>query len=349
MYIPLRENNTHIEQLCSRLNLGKPHKELSSVAGGFHHRVWRLETERGTFVVKQLAPDTDLTDEAVIKHYNVTETIASKFAECGIPAVNALCEDGNFLQVIDTEAYLVYAWTDAVALDDGEVSAHHAIAVAQLLARMHRADIEIPGAEFELGEPSGEEDVDSMLSIAVKSGLKIAPLLSEQRSLLMRIARQYQHALPLLNRRRIISHGDLDQKNVLWDSDDRPEIIDWESAHKINPTYDVITVALEWSGITADFNQTLCSRFVAAYTSAGGTITRDLVEAALHCVLGTWLDWLMYNIGRLVNLQNPKQHTLGEEQVEFTLPVMVKLDDLVPSLLQALSQQAMTPPPSERS
>jgi Ser/Thr protein kinase RdoA (MazF antagonist) len=349
LYIPLRENNAHIEQLCTRLNLGQPCAALSSIAGGFHHRVWRLETENGIFVIKQLAPDTDLSDEHVIKHYNVSETIASKFAECGLSTINALCQDAKYLQVIDEEAYLVYPWTDAVALDDGEVSAHHTLAVARMLAKMHSAELEVPGLESELGEPSGEADVDEMVSLAARSGLKISPLLSEQRALLMRVARQYQKALPLLDRRQVISHGDLDQKNVLWDSDDNPVIIDWESAHRLNPTYEVITVALEWSGITADFNQTLYSQFVAAYIRAGGTIKRDLLEAALHCVLGRWLDWLMYNIGRIVNLQNPKQRALGEEQVEFILPIMVKLDDLVPSLLQALSQQTMTPLPSEKS
>ncbi|MEZ5573852.1 MAG: aminoglycoside phosphotransferase family protein [Halioglobus sp.] len=347
MFIPLRDNNAHIKELCTRLNLGKPREGLSNVPGGFHHRVWRLETERGTFAVKQLAPDTDINDEKVVKHYNVSEAIASKFAECGLSTVSALSRDGKFLQVIDAGAYLVYPWKDAVALDDGEVSAHHALAVAELLAKMHSADIEVPGVEPELGEPSSEDDVDEMVRIAVKSRLKIAPLLSERRALLMRIARQYHKALPLLERHQIISHGDLDQNNVLWDSDDSPIIIDWEAAHKINPTHEVITVALEWSGITADFDQALYSRFVAAYISAGGTIARDLLEAAHHCVLGKWLDWLMYNIGRLVNLQNPKQRTLGEEQVEFTLPVMVKLDKLVPSLLQDLAQQATTPLPAE--
>ena len=290
MFTPLRDNNAHIEQLCNRLNLGKPREALSGLAGGFHHRVWRLETERGTFVIKQLAPDTDLTDKAVINHYNV----------------------------IDEEAYLVFPWTDAVALNDGEVSSHHALAVAELLAKMHNADIEVLGVESELGEPSGEGDVEELVDVAMKEGLSIAPLLNEQRSLLMRIARQYQKALPLLERRQIISHGDMDQKNVLWDSDDKPVIIDWEAAHRINPTQEVVSVALEWSG-----------------SRAGGTITPNLLEAALHCELGKWLDWLMYNIGRLVNLQSTRQHTLGEEQIEFILPVMVKLDALVPSLVKA--------------
>jgi Ser/Thr protein kinase RdoA (MazF antagonist) len=335
LFTPLRENNAHIEQLCNLLNLGKPREALSGLAGGFHHRVWRLETERGTFVIKQLSPDTDLTDKAVINHYNVTESIASKFAECGISAVSALRHDGVFLQVIDEEAYLVFPWTDAVALNDGEVSSHHALAVAELLAKMHSADIEVLGVESELGEPSGEGDVEELVDVAMKEGLSVAPLLNEQRSLLMRIARQYQKALPLLERRQIISHGDMDQKNVLWDSDDKPVIIDWEAAHRINPTQEVVSVALEWSGITADFDEALYSQFVVAYSRAGGTITPNLLEAALHCELGKWLDWLMYNIGRLVNLQSTRQHTLGEEQIEFILPVMVKLDALVPSLVKA--------------
>ena len=81
MFTPLAENNAHIEKLCELLNLGQPHDGLTSIAGGFHHRVWRLETERGVFVVKQLAPDSDLNDEEVINHYNVSEAIAREFAE----------------------------------------------------------------------------------------------------------------------------------------------------------------------------------------------------------------------------------------------------------------------------
>jgi Ser/Thr protein kinase RdoA (MazF antagonist) len=335
LFTPLRDNNAHIEQLCTRLDLGRPLQLPSSLAGGFHHRVWRLETERGIFVVKQLAPDTDLKSKAVISHYNVTETIASKFAERGLSTVSALCRDGMFLQVIDMEAYLVFPWTDSVALKSGVVSAQHALAVATLLAKMHCIDLKVLGVEIELAHPSGEDDVDEMFNMAAASDLAVTPLLNEQRSLLMRVARQYQEALPLLERRQVISHGDMDQKNVLWDIDNNPVIIDWESAHRINPTQEVVSVALEWCGITTHLDHTLYSRFLSAYTRAGGTIAMDLVEAALHCELGKWLDWLLYNIGRLVNLESLRQHALGQEQVEFIVPVMVRLDRLVPLLTTA--------------
>ncbi|RLA48946.1 MAG: hypothetical protein DRQ97_02350 [Gammaproteobacteria bacterium] len=34
----------------------------------------------------------------------------------------------------------------------------------------------------------------------------------------------------------MISHGDLDHKNGLWDASGKPTIIDWESAIKLDPT-----------------------------------------------------------------------------------------------------------------
>ncbi|WP_449602525.1 phosphotransferase [Paenibacillus sp. Marseille-Q9583] len=46
----------------------------------------------------------------------------------------------------------------------------------------------------------------------------------------------------------VISHRDLDQKNVLWDELQIPIIIDWEAAGPIHPTQELIDVALYWSG-----------------------------------------------------------------------------------------------------
>ncbi|CAA0096037.1 Uncharacterised protein [Halioglobus japonicus] len=343
MFIPLSDNDAHVEVLCSRLELGQPVAAVSSLAGGFHHRVWKLPAERGCFVVKQLSPDTDLGDAKTIHHYNVTEAIAAKFAQCGIAAVHALKYQDHYLHLLDNEAYLVYPWTDAVALGDGEVSVHHALAVARLLAKMHEADIEVVGVESKLADATEKADFEMMVHLCKDADPQMAEEINEYRALLCRIAEQYKRALPLLGRRQIVSHGDLDQKNVLWDASDNAVIIDWESAHKMNPTHEVTSVALEWSGITEDFDRNMFSQFVRAYTEAGGTITRDLFEAALHCLLGKWLDWLMYNIGRVVNLEEAKQHDLGEQQISFILPIIVRLDELVPELLDDLSRQSAQP------
>lgn len=65
----------------------------------------------------------------------------------------------------------------------------------------------------------------------------------------------YQHTLPLLKRKCIVSHGDLDKKNVLWDHSDAPILIDWECTRKLNPTHEIVNACLDWSGITMQFNR----------------------------------------------------------------------------------------------
>jgi thiamine kinase-like enzyme len=67
----------------------------------------------------------------------------------------------------------------------------------------------------------------------------------------------YQSAIPILKKYIIVSHGDLDQKNVLWGSSNNPILIDLESTCKINPTYDIINTAFYWIGITSNFDESL--------------------------------------------------------------------------------------------
>lgn len=49
---------------------------------------------------------------------------------------------------------------------------------------------------------------------------------------------------------QVISHCDLDQKNVLWRSD-APVLVDWESAGPTRPHAELIGAALDWSGQSA--------------------------------------------------------------------------------------------------
>jgi thiamine kinase-like enzyme len=50
----------------------------------------------------------------------------------------------------------------------------------------------------------------------------------------------YQTAKQRLNKRLIISHTDMDPKNVLWHDDTSPVLIDWEGAGLANPTADIL-------------------------------------------------------------------------------------------------------------
>lgn len=340
MGIPLSDRPEHIHHLCGLLGLGTPQGALAPVTGGFHHRVWRLQTDLGVFAIKQLAPDTDLADPQVVAHYNATEAAAEKFASLGIGAIHAISSAGNYLQLIAAVAYLVYPWTQARALEKDRLSRSHALEVARLLARMHRADIFIPGLAQVQADVVTVGKIEELVGLAVDRDLPDAALLRSQLPRFIDIAKRHTAALPVLERKLVVSHGDLDQKNVLWNEQGEPVLIDWESARRLNPTCEALLEALDWSGITTDFRHDLFETFLAAYREAGGVIDPDAIEPALHCILGDWLDWLMYNVGRTVMIDDLEQREIGHAQIAFVLPTLLRLEGLTPDLLSGLEATA---------
>ena len=146
MSLPLKDNPRHVAWLCEQLGLGRAGGALAPVSGGLHHRMWRLDTSKGSFAVKQLGLERELAHLDVAGHYNATEAAAAAFAAAGIPALHAL-SSSDYLQQIDDEAYLVYPWTEARAVGRNRIPPEQAAQVAVLMAKMHRAGVDVPGLE----------------------------------------------------------------------------------------------------------------------------------------------------------------------------------------------------------
>lgn len=72
-------NHNHLTTLCNRFELGSPLNAPTRVYGGLLHRMWRVNTDSGVYAVKQLSAHIDLHDEAIVKNYNLTEDIVSRF------------------------------------------------------------------------------------------------------------------------------------------------------------------------------------------------------------------------------------------------------------------------------
>ena len=325
MAIALNNNPAHLVQLCEQLELGNARDVPTQVAGGFHHRMWLLETDRERYAVKQLAPDTDLANPDYRSHYDTTEAIAERFAGEGVPALHALGRYGHYLQIIDRSGYLVYPWTDATAIDKENVSLPHALAVADILAKMHSADIVAPHPRPLLLPVEPDEQVINLVEAAAQNELDNAARLQALLPDFLQIREAQQAATPVLEQHKVISHGDLDQKNVLWDSQGKPLVIDWESAGLINPSYEILLEALDWGGITSSFNLGIFEQIIAHYQQCGGSLRGDFIAPAFDAILGEWLDWLMYNLGRIVYLEDRKQRDLGSEQLEPTLTTIIGL------------------------
>jgi Ser/Thr protein kinase RdoA (MazF antagonist) len=339
----LSSNPTHVEYLCSRLDLGTPQGPLSRVSGGLQHRMWRLDTDRGVYAIKQLSANSSLDDAEKRHHYNASEAIAEAFASHGIPAVFARRHDGDYLQMVEGAGYLVHPWCEASAVPVDEVSEEHGLQVARILAKMHGLALCFPRLKKHEFDAQSEENICLLVDLAQAFHAKLAGTLRRGLPTFLEIVDGQAAAANILSRHLVISHGDLDQKNVLWDAEGRPWLIDWESARQLNPTYEVLREALNWSGAWSRFDPDLFGKFILAYRQVGGVIEGEAVTAAYHCILGDWVYWLMYNVGRCLDLEDPGRRTRGEKQIAFALAVLQRIMDHVPELLSAPN------PPATRS
>ncbi len=289
-------NNEHLNIICNYLELGRPLTTPKQVYGGLLHLMWMLETDKGKYAIKQLSKNIDFTEE-VKQSYELSENIAKQFAENEIPAIVSLSKQGKSLIEIEGNIYIMYPWMEAKDLDKDEVRHDYASRIAQLLAQMHLLNLNIP----EITKPKYDINRDDkILGLIEQTGLSSLPFRAELQScktLIIEINKKYRQSIPTLSKVTVVSHGDLDQKNVLWDVDNNPYIIDWESARALNPTQEMLNLALDWSGIASGFlNMEIFISTVTAYKLADGAIDYEGLDVAFNGVLGNLINWLVYNL-----------------------------------------------------
>ncbi len=139
----------------------------------------------------------------------------------------------------------------------------------------------------------------------------------------------------LLTNHYVISHRDLDPKNVLWDEQKVPIIIDWEAAGPIHPTLELIDVALYWSGSeSGDLSKKAFSNLINSYLEHGGEIYADWQGVLNYGFLGK-LEWLAYNIRRSLGLESSDdaERELGTREVIRTINALQNYADFIPQCL----------------
>lgn len=340
MITALCDNPAHIDQLCEQLDLGSPSGSLGQVGGGFHHRMWQLDTNCGSFAIKQLADDLDMQNSATVERINATELTAREFSEHGVPALYSLASDRQHLQLLDGVGYLVYPWTDAVACHKNRIDKKHALTVAGILARIHRSNIRVPELRDVPALPLTAERVTDLVHLARQRNVRESQLLEARLDDLLEAVELQAPALALLQQDQVISHGDLDHKNVLWDQRGEPLLIDWESARRLNPTYELLLEALDWGGITAHFETAPFVTFLEAYLDAGGIIVAAEVPAVADAIQGTWVEWLLFNVGRAVGLHDEHQRAVGLLQVDLSVSTLLRMEKYAPRLTEIAMRYA---------
>jgi len=178
------------------------------------------------------------------------------------------------------------------------------------------------------------QTITALIEKSELQNCSFAQNLKKSHNALMLINDQYHEAIPKLKQNCVISHGDLDQKNVLWNKQDQPFLIDWESARLLNPTYEILNACLDWSGITTEyFNSEFFKLMMNKYITEGGKIDEGSLRPALFGIMGNWINWLVYNIKRSCDAEFAEQRTIGIEQVDQVLMTLMRLQNNIHQII----------------
>lgn len=312
-----------LTSLCEKYCLGKMQGEALPAEGGLLHRMYHVVTDRGAYAVKLLNPNI-MKRPAALRNMTASERIAEAMAAYGqkedtgfgtsqsgdaIPAVPALKFQGRHVLVLkedDVPQYaLVYPWLEARSLFAPDIGVIHCRRVGRILGLIHHADLQ----PKEIGElPEKEEEMRPLydwqgyLSLAGQQQASWRFNYEAMLPDLLRWDRAAVDAMKTLQSRQVISHRDLDPKNILWQGTD-PLIIDWEAAGYVNPWQELLEVLNYWGREkSGGYDPCLCQAILQEYRQY-----MDLREVdwtpVFACSYDGMLGWLEYTLKKALGLE----------------------------------------------
>lgn len=299
----------HLEKLAHHLELGNRLKQVEPILGGALHNMWKLSTDKGDFAIKVINQHI-LQKDSFPLSYEVSEEIAARFNQHGIPAISAIKIHNRFVQQLENHAYLVYPYQNAKLCRFEDLAENQLQTIGSIFAKIHNLNLAIDGVD--VGHYDYYPDEHWQNIIQQSAHLELSKMLP----FLIHCNNRYKISINNLKANQVVTHRDMHSLNVLWDEQNQPYIIDWETAGLMDPTLEVVGYGIEWGGIIQGaFNKNNTQKLFQQYKKE---IKRSMDEHQItqsfygwigHCVMG----WTEFNIRRMLGLtsQDEQEHRIG--------------------------------------
>jgi Ser/Thr protein kinase RdoA (MazF antagonist) len=249
--------------VARRYGLGEPTAPPAYADRGELGRIWRLDTDRGSWAVKEaLVP----VDEVAAAADVAFQTVA---AAAGVPLPRPVCTtDGPVLlpgAEAGSPAYAlrVYAWVDldrGATVDGAQIGA--------VAARLHLLDHPAAGpVDGWFADPVGPAGWHALLADARRAG---APWAEPLRRRLPDLVALERHVRPPGAGPVPVCHLDLNVENVCRTRDGALVVLDWENSGPCRPERELAMVLAD---LAADLSPAHAAAAHRAYRAAGGPAT----------------------------------------------------------------------------
>ena len=269
--------------LAERVGLKETPSEFSSLDGGRQHELWRVDAEGQSIVVKKLSRQCFLGLRDA-RHFEKTESLAARISEHLPFAVSALSHDGRFVIDHDEGHYIFYPYLQGAFEED--LSEAQCFTVGRQLGDIHH--INIKESYF---KPECIEAFDVTLwegALREHVSLEYFGAWFENFTAL---ADSCLEAMKNTRYPLILSHRDLNRQNILW-LGDSAHFIDWESAGLINPSVELLGLALNLAGAESGvLAMNKVEATLEGYRQSHGRLPM-LDETLYWQAYLTWFAWL---------------------------------------------------------
>jgi aminoglycoside phosphotransferase (APT) family kinase protein len=263
-------------------HLGAPIGPMIRVHGGFANRMYRLDTDQGSFAVKEL--------NVLDRRWTYCVDDVFKFERAAFAAGIPMPEP-----ISASRHTLVHRWVEGEKLPEAPVSAAYAFQIGEILARIHALDVEWTQMPI---EDSPSRDWPELAERAAATGQPWAEELASQVETFLAIA----HFVDTCERPGpvVLTHKDIQPWNLLA-RDGRPVVLDWELSGMLDVASELGSTALSLAkGPGFDrIEPAIFGSVLDGYAEAGGTLPPPGPHWFVF-MIGAWLGHTRWNILRCI-------------------------------------------------
>jgi len=261
-------------------HLGTPVGPTIRVHGGFANRMYRLDTDQGSFAEKEL----NIVDRRWTYHVEDVFRFERAAFAAGIPMPEPISA---------SHRTLVHRWVEGEKLPEAPVSAAYAFEIGEILARIHALDVEWTPVSIE--DPTSR-DWPELAERAAATGQPWADELAGTVDGLLAIADfvdTCERPGPV-----VLTHRDIRPWNLLARAG-RPVVLDWELSGPLELASELGSTALSLSkGPGFDHLDSAVFRSVLdGYVAGGGALPPSGPSWFVFMISG-WLGFTRWNIVR---------------------------------------------------
>lgn len=263
-------------------HLGTPVRPMTRVPGKASNRVYRLDTDQGSFAVKEL--DVDRGWE-----YRFDDVFRLEMAafEAGIAMPEPISASATVV---------VHRWVQGEQLTEGPVSKAFAFDVGAILATLHSLDVDWPDA------PAAEPEPTDWAGLADQAAATRQPWAEE----LTRNVETFEAIAEFVEASEppgpvVLTHRDVQPWNLL-NRAGHPVVLDWEISGRMEVSSELASTALGLAKGSSfeDVDAAVLRSVLDGYVDGGGSLPPASPDWFAY-MLGGWLDFTRRNIVRCVS------------------------------------------------